>query len=370
LDSVVSHRPVIQWPVIEDQDLDPQAGFDEFRLACKCYGRGRGIHPMEMIYMLGMTLRGSRYTLYDILRKRYLKNGRLPGDAATVFDEIEAACCSTIKETPSQKKIRVEQDFNELSMGARPYCEFHIQWLKTLWNMEDVGVEIPGPDALYRKYLAKLPRDLCQEALRRSYQWSTGDTQTVRTAKTWEELKQVCEIVLSERVDGREIEKAGDSGYAFNPPNQGGGGLTATTPGGCRYCQRPGHTKALCPTAAAERRNETENLTAESYRTGAVCTMCAAVGVEAREHRAKHHDLAAQDVYKPGGAAPQQPRARIGDARPGGGNSVRPPPPPPPPIPPLPQRERRPTGGDQGGGRRASTPFAPRPPMAAATACS
>ena len=103
LDSVVSHRPVIQWPVIEDQDLDPQAGFDEFRLACKCYGRGRGIPPMEMIYMLGMTLRGSRYTLYDILRKRYLKNGRLPGDAATVFDEIEAACCSTIKETPLEK---------------------------------------------------------------------------------------------------------------------------------------------------------------------------------------------------------------------------------------------------------------------------
>ena len=167
-----------------------------------------------------------------------------------------------------------------------------------------------------------------------------------------------------------EIEKAGDSGYAINPPNHGVGGLTAATPGGCRYGQRPGHGKALCPTAAAERRNATENLTAESYRTGAVCTICAAAGVEAREHRAKNHDLAAQDVYKPGGAAPQQPRARVGDARSGGGSGVRPPPLPPPPIPPLPQRDRRPTGGDLGGSRRASTPFAPRPPMAAGSTVS
>jgi len=143
--------------------------------------------------------------------------------------------------------------------------------------------------------------DLRSEVLKRSYQWESDVTGAIRPAKTWVELSHVCEIVVNERTDTHEYEKFTEHGFATNPP--GGSSSTpprgegSAPPGTCFYCQRPGHTKALCPKAAAERRNEVDSLIADSARTGGVCTICAAIGVQAKDHRARHHDFAAQDAF-------------------------------------------------------------------------
>jgi hypothetical protein len=194
----------------------------------------------------------------------------------------------------------VEQNFSELVMGRQTYSEYHTSWLKCMWHLEEVGVEIPGDESLYLKYLAKLTVDLRSDVLKRSYQWESDATGSIRPARTWVANWQVCEIVVNERTDTWEYEKFNEHWYALTPPsgsssgpprNEGGG-----PPGTCFYCQRLGRTKALCPKAAAERRNEVDSLIADSARTGGVCTICAAIGVQAKDHRARHHDFAAQDA--------------------------------------------------------------------------
>ena len=66
---------------------------------------------------------------------------------------------------------------------------------------------------------------------------------------------------------------------------------------GCLYCHRPGHNAKLCPKKAAEKRGEVEGLLADFARTGAVCQICSSVGQKVGDHRARHHNLAAQDSF-------------------------------------------------------------------------
>ena len=72
----------------------------------------------------------------------------------------------------------------------------------------------------------------------------------------------------------------------------------------CKHCNNPGHITSLCPRRAAEKRGESEALLAEFGRTGALCNLCAAVGIKDGSHRPRHHTLAAQDQYGTGGSAP------------------------------------------------------------------
>ena len=68
-------------------------------------------------------------------------------------------------------------------------------------------------------------------------------------------------------------------------------------PGACFGCGRGGHSSKLCPKKAAERRGEVEVLSAEFAKTGQHCTICASIGQKCGDHRARHHNLAAQDAF-------------------------------------------------------------------------
>ena len=66
---------------------------------------------------------------------------------------------------------------------------------------------------------------------------------------------------------------------------------------GCPLCHGPGHPKSLCPVEAAKKRGEIETLIAESNAKGGFCSICQEIGLKAKDHRARHHVLAAQDLY-------------------------------------------------------------------------
>jgi hypothetical protein len=95
----------------------------------------------------------------------------------------------------------------------------------------------------------------------------------------------------------------------------------------CHHCERAGHQQSLCPKKAAEKRSEVEPNMAEFKKTGAVCMICAGVGLTCGEHRAKHHGLAAQDQYavsgggKAGGGKGEGKNKKGGDGAKGGGKN-------------------------------------------------
>jgi hypothetical protein len=158
---------------------------------------------MEMIYLLAQVLKGSRKTLYDINRKRAQKNGRLPAEAMQVFNEIEAACCSQIKETELQRKIRVEQNFSELVMGrvkgGRDSSTPHTTAATVPFGIrrERLKPAMPGAGlstSTSHGFLAQ-PRNENRHALR----WMTGPSPATALRQQWQPLERCAGLKFPQR---------------------------------------------------------------------------------------------------------------------------------------------------------------------------
>ena len=87
-----------------------------------------------------------------------------------------------MKETPLQKQIRVEKEFQDLGMGASSHSLFHALWERKLLEMEIAGVEIPPPKTLFRRYLEKLPPELHRAVLSKTFSLNNE----IRRPETWQ----------------------------------------------------------------------------------------------------------------------------------------------------------------------------------------
>ena len=214
-----------------------------------------------------------------------------------------------------------------LEKRATQFQEFQVSWLEALTELNSAGVYKCQKDLLY-DYLHKIGPFLRDEMSRDRRFWplrpSPGVKQEFRGVENWSEAALVAREITLRKDANKALESHHASSEAEptrspkNPKNKknegGNGGADATRaqtvglPSGagdrCKHCNNPGHITSLCPRKAAEKRGESEALLAEFGRTGAVCNLCAAVGIKDGSHRPRHHTLAAQDQYGTGGSAP------------------------------------------------------------------
>ena len=159
-----------------------------------------------------------------------------------------------------------------------------------------------------------------------------------RRARTWQEAATIAnESCVVDETSRALTDKGFQSTIvaAEPPPGKGGGrrrnkdqkndetyvadGVPSES-SNCKGCGRGGHTFKLCPKKAAERRGEVEALVAESKATGAVCVICSAIGQKVADHRARHHNLAAQDAF---GSGQQQQQQQNSQGQAGGGKGSK-----------------------------------------------
>ena len=59
-----------------------------------------------------------------------------------------------------ERKEKAEAAFESLEMGRLAHSAFRVKWEKCLDLLETAGVDYYGEEALYRRYLRKIPTDL------------------------------------------------------------------------------------------------------------------------------------------------------------------------------------------------------------------
>ena len=88
--------------------------------------------------------------IFDTAMTQACRDGRLPGDAAAVYEEVLKRLKDSLKETPLQRQSRVEKEFQDLTMGSKSHSMFQAQWERLLLDMQIAGVEIPAATTLFR----------------------------------------------------------------------------------------------------------------------------------------------------------------------------------------------------------------------------
>jgi hypothetical protein len=74
---VIRIEPKVQWPVLNNDDLEVEEFYEEFENICGLANDMKGLNPMERLLALKTTLRGSRAEIYDNVRKNVPKMARL-----------------------------------------------------------------------------------------------------------------------------------------------------------------------------------------------------------------------------------------------------------------------------------------------------
>jgi hypothetical protein len=293
---------------------------------------GKGVNAREKINFVrnaleqnGTRKRSFELTLKELTRKREVETN--PSESYTI---LLADMKSVIKETPVQLKLRKNVEYNSLEMGSRTHVDFHIRFRQILLDLKDAGLVQKAPADLYIDYLGKLSADLRKECLQRRFDFPSPEgTGTVnRKAETWEECKQVCDDLTTERrnigalkgnqshggqsytateweawtvKESLKTERA--SKRARRVEGFSGRDLGCAHPAGpsegvgsrCTTCKRGGHSQTICPVAIVRKSGEIEYWEAESNRTGKTCSICRQIGVKADDHRDQHHEQAVRE---------------------------------------------------------------------------
>ena len=269
-------------PVIKDSDPDFKSWVADYETTLACYRSGRrgAVSAIDKLTLLRNCLPngGVRAGLYMTMMRLARNAKRLPGDAEKVYEEVIDRLSSIIRETRMQRQHRVEQEFERLRQGALHFAAFRVEWEQKLLDMQEAGV-VQTEDTLFRKLMHKLSQSLRTQV--NSRVWQLDENGPARQPKTWQELVTCVEQLLDTLVDSRG--GAEDTVNATLEGHEGGGAP-------CYHCQRRSHPSSLCPSRAAAVRNETAKCLADHAKSGASCSYCGAA-----DHRARHHDLAAQD---------------------------------------------------------------------------
>ena len=290
----------LQLPVLKDSDVDFARHWRNFKSIIDCHAYGRkGVRPLDMLTVLRKTLpTGSvRLRTYDTHVDRARRMGKLPDEAAKVFDELQVKLRRCIRETQDQKCFRLAEEFRQLSMGRTSHSEFHSKWEEVVEEMEAAGMSDDlGTTTLRREYLAKLTQELRDAVMSKELHLIDGPESPPRKPTTWQEIAEAVELVLENRADSRAPTVTGDHVRTLQGGRQGtpaGAGMTSVQGTRlCKYCNRSGHTSEMCPKKCAEMRGDSAKCLAESERTGRVCEVCGF-----GDHSDYHHRLAAADAH-------------------------------------------------------------------------
>ena len=114
-------------PVIKDNDKNLNKHRMEFQSLLDMHAFGRkAVRALDKLHVYRKTLEpgGIRLAIYDHEMRVAMRNGRLPAEAKTVFDEVIAKQRRRIRETDMEKEERVEKAFQNLEMGRQSHAQF------------------------------------------------------------------------------------------------------------------------------------------------------------------------------------------------------------------------------------------------------
>ena len=97
-----------------------------------------------------------------------------------------------------QKTERVENEFLNYQMGSMPHGKFRALWEDKLEDWEEAEIPLMDTDTLFRRYLSKLPLDLKNAAMRRSWPLD-GEENPHRKCKTWQDVADAVDMDLDTR---------------------------------------------------------------------------------------------------------------------------------------------------------------------------
>ena len=292
-------------PVFGDGDSDLDKHLEAFSDVCMVV-KPKG--DREKLRLFARTLKGTRRRCYDTIIKEAKHNGDYESKPASVFDRVVALLDASFHESDEAKAMKARARYDSLEKRATQFQEFQVSWLEALTELNSAGVYKCQKDLLY-DYLHKIGSFLRDEVSRDRRFWplrpSPGVKQEFRGVENWSEAALVAREITLRKDANKALESHHASSEAEptrSPKNtknkkneSGNGGADATRaqtvglPSGtgdrCKHCNNPGHITSLCPRKAAEKRGESEALLAAFGRTGAVCNLCAAVGIKDGSHR-------------------------------------------------------------------------------------
>jgi len=286
-------------PLIADNDPDLDKHDAAFDNMLACYSAGtKKTRDIDKLHMYSRSFKegSTRKKVYDNILRRAVKDGRIPDQAKEVMAEIRAELRTYIWETPIQKMVRLDKEFESLEQGGMSHADFRALFESKLQDMEESDMDRMTPDTLYRKYLTKLNAELRTRIM--SKEWKVdGHDKPAKAPKTYHEIAKAVGLCLGEVADIHATGHARhDSLMAIDgslPTPQkftsgGGGGQRALT---CGYCHaQDQHETAVCPQKAADIREHSAACAAKSKSQGTRCSICGSPN-----HEQRHHMLAIQD---------------------------------------------------------------------------
>ena len=110
---------------------------------------------------IGMEADSKTEALVDGSMRKAIQATRLPDEAEAVLKEIRADLRTYIWETPMQKMVRLDREFEQLEQGGMTHADFRAMLEDKIQDMKECkGLDMPTTQTLFRKYLTKLSPDL------------------------------------------------------------------------------------------------------------------------------------------------------------------------------------------------------------------
>ena len=141
----------------DDPDLDRHDLAFENNCACYAYG-GRKLRGVDRLRLYGNSFKegSTRRKVFDIALRIAISRGRVPDEAVEVLKEIRSDLRTYIWETPMQKKVRLDHQFENLQQGGMSHADFRAVWTDVIQGMTEAKMDLPSEETLFRKYLIKL----------------------------------------------------------------------------------------------------------------------------------------------------------------------------------------------------------------------
>ena len=264
--TVFTSKQEMDLPTLAEGDEDLQGHLERFDSTVLRLNDMRGPNAADRLELFGRTLQGSRKTLYNVVHRRYVKQGLLPEGAETCMAEILASFEDDgYAETQLDRETRAIAALEQLTKTqGTAWRMFYAEWLQALSDFEGVGFA-RCQRQMFIAFLNKFPK---QERSKFMHQKSHYDGE-FRKPDSWQEISSLAkehyqnakEVGYVERVKTTtESELVHAVGREL--PSEGKAGT-------CSSCGLPGHHKAWCPDACAARHGEKDMCKEQFEKAGA-----------------------------------------------------------------------------------------------------
>ena len=188
--TVTAVKTEVKWPRLSDEASDTKDVrdfYEQFEEVCGMANDCNGMGPQDMLLALRHLCMGSRLKTFTNIYKREARAGTVKTDPAAVYQMIKAKHL-LFTETPDEKEIRVNKEFNGLMKGKMLGHQFEPVFDAAIANLEEVGLG-KSKRELYLAYVEKIGPKLAQVVRRDRRLWE--DETRLRGPETWEEAHHV-----------------------------------------------------------------------------------------------------------------------------------------------------------------------------------